>query len=564
MASATPCRALSRFLIYVRDPKTLPMRHFLLTALLASSLVPTAIAQDYTLSGNYTVELGKPYPVIDGIKRYYEVEDGIICIKVDGRRWFVQKLSGDGLSQTGMKQYEDFDKDMAFEHVTEVGGRMYFLYSVWDRDNETEQLFAREIDKNEGQFMGKGKKVLSVKGKVRGTLTATGFYRFAVTDKFDFILSADEENLIVQYQRIKDKKELKENKELRKEMELSVAVLKPDLSLDWTADVKVPYGTDVMSMEDYTIDAKGDICIIASVYKGSAEKVKERKDEDYQYEFLRCTGKGAAWEQSPLALTGQKLMSIAFFEDAKGDLRAAGFYKKNWEQTGADGVFVGSFDASDELTSVAFHEIPKEIINMYTRAKDVKRNEKKEDKGEDLGLWGMDLNRVYSGKDGSLVVVGEKRYTTVECVTTQNGTRCYTVWHADDLLVAGIDPSNKLQWMNRIPKRASSRAPIGASFKYMKGAGAHHFLHFSKSKDLDIRSDEPPSMKGDVLVVADAIDESTGRMERHAVLNPDEVKGVKLYQLSMERLTRIGTGEILMEAYKKGKEDVLVRIAVKE
>lgn len=544
-------------------PKKQAMRTFLLSVLLSAAIIPAATAQDYTLSENYTVELGKPYPVIDGIKRYYEVEDGIICIKVDGRRWFVQKLSGDGLSQTGMKQYEDFDKDMVFEHVAEFGGRMYFFYSLWNRDSETEQLFAREIDKKAGQFMGKGKKVLSVKGKVSGTLTASGFYRFAVTDKFDFIVSADEETMVVQYERVKDKKERKDD-ELRKVKELSVAVLNPDLTISWSADVKLPYGTDVMTMKDYTIDAKGDICIIASVYKGSAEKVKERKDEDFQYEFLRCTGKGTAWEQSPLALQGQKLMSIAFFEDAKGDLRAAGFYKKNWEQNGADGVFVGAFDSSDELASVGFHEIPKELINMYTRAKEVKRNEKKEDKGEDLGLWGMDLNRVFIGKDGGLIVVGEKRYTTVECVTTQNGTRCYTVWHADDLLVAGIDPGNKLSWMNRIPKRASSRAPIGASFKYMNGAGAHHFLHFSKSKDLDIRSDEPPSMKGDVLVVADAIDESTGRMERHAVLNPDEVKGVKLYQLSMERLTRIGTGEILMEAYKKGKEDVLVRITVKE
>lgn len=224
---------------------------------------------------------------------------------------------------------------------------------------------------------------------------------------------------------------------------------------------------------------------------------------------------------------------------------------------------MGAFDSSDELASVGFHEIPKELINMYTRAKEVKRNEKKEDKGEDLGLWGMDLSRVYVSQDGSLLVVGEKRYTTVECVTTQNGTRCYTVWHADDLLVASVDPNNRLKWMSRIPKRASSRAPIGASYKYMNGAGAHHFLHFSRSKDLDIRSDEPPSMRGDVLVVADAFEEATGRMERHAVLNPDEVRGVKLYQLSMERLTRTGNGEILMEAYKKGKEDVLVRITVK-
>ncbi len=192
-------------------------------------------------------------------------------------------------------------------------------------------------------------------------------------------------------------------------------------------------------------------------------------------------------------------------------------------------------------------------------------NEKKEDKGEDLGLSNMDLNRVMIGPDGSLVVVGEKRYITVQCVTDSRGnTRCYNVYHADDLLVASIGADGALDWMSRVPKRMQSGIPIGASYKYMHGDGAHHFVHFDRSKDLDIRSDEPPTMKGDLLIVADRLNDATGSMERQAILNPDEVKGVKLYQLSMERLTRTSSGEILMEAYKKQKEDVLVRITVKE
>ena len=71
---------------------------------LALTSAVTASAQDYTLSDDYIVELGKPYPVIDGIKRYYEVEDGIVCVKNDGDRWFIQKLGSDGLTQQAMQQ----------------------------------------------------------------------------------------------------------------------------------------------------------------------------------------------------------------------------------------------------------------------------------------------------------------------------------------------------------------------------------------------------------------------------------------------------------------------------
>ena len=55
----------------------------------------------------------------------------------------------------------------------------------WDKPNEKEQLFYREIDAETGTFKGKPVKMLSIKGKVTGSMIAAGFYRFKVTDKFD-------------------------------------------------------------------------------------------------------------------------------------------------------------------------------------------------------------------------------------------------------------------------------------------------------------------------------------------------------------------------------------------
>ena len=523
-------------------------------------MAPMAKAQDIVYSTDYVVEVGKPYPVIDGAKRYFNAENAVICVKNEGRRWFVQKLSSQGLDQISMKQYDDMPDGMAEEYVGYFGKRLMVFYSVWDKPNEREQLFYREIDTQAGAFLGKGERILAINGKVTGSLAASGFYRFHVTDKFDFIFSADESKLVVQYVRKRDKK-----KDDTKVNELSVAVFNDDMTMEWTADIRLPYEDNKMSIRDYTIDANGDICIVANVYTGMAEKAKERKDEDWQYEFLRCSGQGVNWDVTPLSIPDRTLMSLSIFEDETGALRAAGFYRKNKDQFGADGIFVCAFSASDDISELEFHEIPTELINMYVAKREAKRNAKEEDEGEDLGFSFLELSRVLTDTDGSMLLIGEKRYTTVECSTDSRGnTRCYTVWHADDMLVCSLDAKGALAWMKRIPKRHASRMPIATSYKYMYGGGAHHFIRFDEGDNLDIKPDEIPGSRGKTVIMSDRLDEVSGEVVRSAILDPEEVNGTKLYQLSLDRLVRVGNAEMLMEAYIKGKEDVLIRIAVKE
>lgn len=516
-------------------------------------------AQDVQFSQEYEVEMGKPYPVIDGSKRYFPAKDAVICVKIDGKRWYLQRLSANGLTQTSMKQYEDMPEDHVLEYTGYFGDRLFIFYSLWDKKAEREQLFYREIDTEEGVFMGEGKRLLTVNGKVRGTMVASGFYRFHVTDKFDFILSADEEHMVIQYASVRDKKEA------IIDYRVNVAVFDKNLEEEWKAEIKMPYAASDMYTRDLTVDSKGDICLIANVYKGSEEKAKKRELTDWKYEFLRCTGQGTGWEISPLDISDRRLLTLALFENNDGELRACGFYRKNEDQTGADGFFTCAFNESDELSALSFHEIPNSIINQYVSKKEVKRNEKEEDKGEDLGLTNMTLSRVLIKDDGGMILIGEQRYTTVRCYTDSRGSqRCYTVWNAGDLLLCSVDASGEQEWMRRLPKLMTSLAPIGESYQYLVGNDALHVFHFATAGGLDLQGETVRGGKGDFLVISDRFTEDAGEHTRHAVLNTEEIKGIKLYQLAMDRLVRTSSGELLMEAYKKQKEDVIVRITIKD
>jgi hypothetical protein len=60
------------------------------------------------------------------------------------------------------------------------------------------------------------------------------------------------------------------------------------------------------------------------------------------------------------------------------------------------------------------------------------------------------------------------------------------------------------------------------------------------------------------------LDENSGAFTRDAIIDLEEIKGTKLYQVGQERLVRTAADELLMEAYKKDNMDVLVRIKLRK
>jgi len=529
--------------------------------LVASLLCTAVVAQDeIVLSDSYIVEAGKPYPVVDGVKYYLRGPNGIISVKVRGKSWMIQTISSETLTQKSRKEYTDMPEDMDLETIDFYGDRLFVFYSHWDKPNEREQLFYREIDPDAGIFMGKPVKLLSVNGKVTGVLGMTGFYRFKITNKFSILMSDDENFMLVQYTKKQDKKDKDEP------VKVQMVLFDAGLQQVWDGIEPEEYNDVAYSTMDYTLDNTGSIVKITRVYTGSEEKAKDRDSKDYRYDLLRGGTQGNGYEATPVSLPNKYLLSMMLFEQEDGILRAAGFYNGlDNKSTAADGIYTCAFDANDNIQNALFHEIPTALINMYVSKREAKKNEKNEDKGDEVGFRNMELRQIYTADDGSLLLVGEKRYITTHCTTDSRGnTRCYDVYHADDLLVAEVDPNGGLLWMKRIPKRIQSRIPIGKSFSYLHSEDEHHLMHFDTHKNLAVPEDEIPVLKGVPVVMVDRINEQTGVVTREVVVNTEEVKGIKLFQLAQDRVVRINESELLMEAYKKDKEDILIRIQVKE
>ncbi len=97
-----------------------------------------------------TFEVSEPYKVVDSnSKNYFHRGNEVLSLKVVKGKTIVQKFDASGMKQVFSKELE-MPKSYDLEAITEMGDKLLMLYSIWDRDRESEQLFYREIDlKNE-------------------------------------------------------------------------------------------------------------------------------------------------------------------------------------------------------------------------------------------------------------------------------------------------------------------------------------------------------------------------------------------------------------------------------
>jgi hypothetical protein len=210
-------------------------------------------------------------------------------------------------------------------------------------------------------------------------------------------------------------------------------------------------------------------------------------------------------------------------------------------------------------------EIPLEILNQNASGKERRKNERKEDDDE-AEFSNLVLEHVVVQPDASIVLVGERLYSKTHTSYANGRSTTYTTYHAEDILVTKVDASGKLAWMKKIPKRQQSGAGYnGISYKYFLSGSAHLFLFLDNEKNKTLGKDKAlaPALHQDGqggFLTAYGIDDKTGGLVQETILDTRDVNGMEVYQFSPTRLVSPLPNTLVFEAYKKKKEDVLVKI----
>ncbi|MFH1321639.1 MAG: hypothetical protein ABII90_13435 [Bacteroidota bacterium] len=519
------------------------------------------------LSKDFSYSVSKPYKVVDASEKHYFHRGGeILSIKITGKRTIIHKFDSEKLIFIKEKVYEDMPKGFKVEKVTEFNDRYYFFYSLWDKPNEKEQLFYREIDFESGTFIGEGKLIIKVDGKITGSPIGSVYvyWSFGVIDKFNFQISYDESKLLIQYRKKPKIRDDSKNYDV-----IGMNVFDKNIEPVWSEEVKMPYTEKKMNNLDYSIDSEGNTYILSTVYDDNTTDIKKSRDgkANYHIELLRIEANSGEIDKTPIEVGDKFINNIWLFESPENYMVSAGFYSDGKDLDDADGVFIFKVEKEGEIYDMASYEIPVEILNQYVKGKVQKENIKKEakDKAE---FEELELRELRIKKDGSIILIGEQHYIISHTTYSNGKSRTYYTYHYNDMLITKIEADGELAWMKKLPKRQTGKKGQGGmSYQYIYSEDNHYLLFLDNVKNMNLSLNKVPAGHTDGaggFLTAYKIDDSEGLVSKASILDTKNVKGMPVYQFETNKIFSVSSNEFVFEVYKKSKEDVLIKVAVKE
>lgn len=518
-------------------------------------------------SKDYKVSTSSAYDVVDGSKYYFSSDSEVKMVKFTRKEIILQKYDAVKKRLVKRRELPKLEKGANIEAVLEIQDNYYIFYSLWDKKNTLEQLYYTKINWDK-YTLSKAERIIKVNGKLTGAGLTTSFgafgfgISFGTKDKFNFSDSFDDSRLVIQYRKKPNTKNDKKSYD-----EIGMFVFDPSLNEIWGDEFKMPFTEAQMNNIDFDIDSKGNAYILTEVYDSDVSKKYIKKQKNYHLEMLKITD----GEVEKIKIKENKdfhINNIWMHEGSDNNMYLTGYYnEEKGYYKNVDGVFLMTMDQDGSITSSSHHKIPLEVINQYKSKRTQKRNESKDKKGN-LDFENLVLREMILNKDGTVLLIGEQYYVRV--YTDSKGRRRYTYYY-EDILVTKLDDAGDLVYMRKLPKRQKGAAPKGQmGYQHTNHKGNDYFFYIDNDKNIDLAVDEKPkyhvSGLGGILT-AYKID-SDGEVSKNSVADLKKIpvrggKPMAIYQFSVNRIFGTEKG-LLFEAYKKGKEDVMIHVDFKD
>ncbi len=538
------------------------MKHLSLILLL---VLPTLlISQTVKTAKDFDLEVSKPFPVVDAkVKDYFIHDDEILAIKVSGNIT-LQKFDANSLDQKSRKEVsikKNMPRGFVHEAFIQNGDKVFQFFNVWDKPNKTEQIFVHEISFG-SMSIGSKKLVSKIKGKVKSAMGS---------NKINLYQSFDYSKYLMVYHRHPKVKSDKVNKD-----RIGMTVLDENMKVIWEKEITMPYTEAIMDNLGYTIDSKGNAYVLARV-RSSSDKTKSH------LELLKYNDSNTPKITEVKANGKHFPHGITLVEGKGGIIYCAGFYG---EGRSANGIYVSVINKDGAIENEQFHDIPLEIINQNVSERKQGKNAKKEKKGKEIGIHELDLDHIIVNDDGSFLLVGEVYYVTRSTTRTSNGgTRTTYHHHYKEMFMSKLTAAGKVDWMKKLTKSQTystsggggfgfggfssasfNRAGPDLSYKYMSTDTDHYLLYLDNIKNLNLPVNKYPathsSGKGGFLT-AYKIGDADGAVSKLSLFDLKDVKGIQVYQFNTGRIMQPSNDEIILELYKKKKQDIMIRINIK-
>jgi hypothetical protein len=483
-----------------------------------------------TMNAQNVSSVSKAYPALwSKYKAYLQKGEEVLMVKFEYKKTVFQKVNITNL-ELGEATYSKSYPKLTPNKVMEWGGKYYVFYTSLDKKAGSENISCIEIDFDKGAFIGELKTIVTSGGLVHLTPNCSenscAMQSTIPIAKFDFITSFDKSKLLIGYQ-------------LAQSSIVGVHVFDQKMNVLSALKVKFPYGEEKVLPLDYRVGSEGNTYVVAKIHNKTwaGQNVKSGKIR-YDLELFKV-GKDGTATGTKIKLDGKGICHAWLAETADHTMKCVGTYNLEDNQSLSGGVFIGAVDKAGKVINIVTKQLP---------------TSKKEHDSDLL------FDKLISNKDGSNILIFGREGLGIFSYFGEP-----TSYYYDDFILKE-NADGTIPWIYKLPKKQyNGEGYIGQlSCKYARSKDYHYVFfmdHPNNSEAYDLEAkvhffNDP----GHGYLVAYKVADETGQISKHRVLDIDSVHGHKVGHLSMNKLHQVSGNELIMEVYKKKKEDVILKI----
>jgi hypothetical protein len=495
----------------------------------------------FAQSKKFTFKLGTEYELprkADDLSFFGNDKDGIVNMGLKKEELTILRFDPITLAQSTEKTITlpEMTKNFNSETVVDFGGNYYWIHSDWNKSDEIESLFYDKIDVVNGKITESNKKLFDA-GKIMGnSAVMTGFYRYKMTDKYDFNFDADHTKLLVSYRLAPEEKNDKMNYD-----KIGFYVYDQNMNKLWNNEFTMPYTEQIMDNIDFSVDSKGNAYMLAKVYDSEKRKEvdKETGKAGYHYEVLKFSKDNKKIINTTIDIGEYFIKAASLIENTAHDMVITCTYSKKAKSGGTDGIFLALMDQAGKITKYknGYYEFPLAELEKFESARSKRKMERK----KDYEAPNLSVRNIVVEADGSLFIALEEYYiVTTTTYDSRGGSRTTTNYYYEDMLGAKISKTGNFEWLRKIPKKqVGGRGRGTMSFKLVSDETGYYFLFLDNKKNMELEEDEVPKNHIDGFggqVVVAKID-NAGIVSKELVFDTREEE-VMLFPAEFKRINR--------------------------
>ena len=326
------------------------------------------------------------------------------------------------------------DKELEFEELTLVGGRLYVIGSVYHKKTKTFTLAAIEITES---------------GKLSSsfiTLFESTVAKKSARGGFYYRKSSDEERLMVLHASMFEKEDA---------MKYEAKIFDPSMASVFSYSEKIGYDDSKKDFQfllaDFDLNNNDDAFIV--IYESYRDKKAKEKVVKFELLAFKATNNYKK-EVVKINFTDKEIINCSMLAVKNNVIQLTGFYSSVRENGKANkelkGIFNATIDAnSNKNTNLKFND-----FDYATKVKLL--GERRANKGKDL-IPLYQIQSIIEKEDGGLIVLSEMRYS-YQGSSSGIGPLAVSnyVFVSNEIIVTSLKPDGSLDWCNVVAKQQSA------------------------------------------------------------------------------------------------------------